>query len=108
MAKKMSFESSRKKTEKSLILYMEKKGMDSKFFKDQIIQYMEFFDCLNMLNTILNEIKTRIDNGESAYEEYKKMTSEKRMIVNSMQNILTFLGLKPNSDKPPSNEETKL
>lgn len=108
MARSKNPEKSRKDTEKSLLSSMRERGLKSKYYTDQIVQYMEFYDYLNVLNDILSDIKARIMCGENAGEEFKKMTSEKRMIVNSMQNILTFLGLKPDFTKPPSDEETAL
>lgn len=67
-------------------------GMEEKFYKDKVDEYMSFYDDLLIINEQLIAMKSK-DNFN--LKTYTDATAEKRRISSEMRSILTYLGLKP-------------
>lgn len=74
---------SRKDTENALMQALETNNINEKYYKDQVLQYMKYFDNLEELNDSLG---THMDI---------EILKEKRQVTKEMRSILDFLGLKP-------------
>lgn len=83
MARPNKCQMSRKATEAALYQALELSNIDEKYFRDQVEEYMKFFDNLAQLNGLL-------DSGPDI-----EVLREKRQVTKEMRNILVFLGLKP-------------
>lgn len=92
MARPVSEETERKKTEESLKNALKQNGLSEKFLEDKVREYMSFYDDLTHINKALNGLK-QAENG--TLKNYTDATAEKRRISAEMRNILRFLGLKP-------------
>jgi len=83
MARPTKSDMSRRDTESALYKVLELNSMEEKFYKDQVTEYMKFYDNLAKLNEVLDD---RIDVD---------VLREKRQVTKEMRSILMFLGLKP-------------
>ena len=76
-------------------------GLVQKFYKDQIDQYMLFYDDLEMLNK-------QLKSGKLDLTAYRATVAEKRRITTEMRSILIFLGLKPPEMPPQTTDNDEL
>lgn len=80
----------RKNTYDALLFALAKNGDDKEYYKNQIDQYMLFYDELLTLNNRIADVKKRIND-----KEYIELVKEKRQVNKEMRSILTFLNLSP-------------
>ncbi len=102
MARPMSKEKKREKTEESLKNALLQRKMSDKYLTDKVEEYMSFYDDLSYINQTLIDLKR---NENCTLKTYTDATAEKRRISSEMRSILTFLGLKPEDVEPPGGEE---
>lgn len=86
MARPSRKQTARNKTEATILKALEKNGIVEKYLKDQVDEYMKYYDNLSRINEVL-EARLDID--------YLK---EKRQVTKEMRSILMFLGLKPDEN----------
>lgn len=92
MARPCSEETKRQKTMESIMKSIEASGMEEKFYKDKVDEYMSFYDDLLIINEQLIAMKSK---GNFSLKAYTDATAEKRRISSEMRSILSYLGLKP-------------
>ncbi len=92
MARKLSAEKQRQRTEESLKNALFSNKMSEKFLEDKVDEYMSFYDDLSYINSQI--IKGKKDEN-LPLKSYMDAVSEKRRISSEMRSILNFLGLKP-------------
>lgn len=92
MARPLSDETKKQKTMESLLKSIKIAGMDEKFYRDKVDEYMSFYDDLMTINGRLSDMKSDKNFSLKAYTE---ATAEKRRISSEMRSILIYLGLKP-------------
>ena len=102
MARPMSTEKKREKTEESLKTALLSRKMSDKFLTDKVDEYMSFYDDLFYINQTLIQLKK---NENCSLKIYTDAVAEKRRISSEMRSILTFLGLKPEDVEPPGGED---
>ena len=73
MARPVSEETERKKTEESLKNALKQNGLSEKFLEDKVREYMSFYDDLTHINKALKELK-RAENG--TLKNYTDATAE--------------------------------
>lgn len=91
MARPSKEETLKKETKEALLLALEKKGTTAQYYKDQVEEYMRFYDNLVTINSELNTYKERITDTD----DYTKLLKEKRLISKEMRGILKFLNITP-------------
>lgn len=92
MARPYSEETKRQKTMESVLGAIKMSGMEEKFYKDKVDEYMSFYDDLSTINDQLIAMKSKDNFSLKAYTD---ATAEKRRISSEMRSILSYLGLKP-------------
>ena len=92
MARPCSEETKRQKTMESILESIKALGMEEKFYKDKVDEYMSFYDDLSTINEQLTAMKSK---GNFSLKAYTDSTAEKRRISAEMRSILSYLGLKP-------------
>lgn len=91
MARPSREESLRKETKEALLLALAKRGTTAQYYKDQVEEYMRFYDNLTVINMELNQYKDKINDSD----DYTKLLKEKRLVSKEMRGILTFLNITP-------------
>lgn len=94
----------RKSTEEALLLALQQSGNTAQYYKDQVDEYMKFYDDLALINKSLSKYKEEIDDSD----EYTKLVKEKRLIAKEMRGILTFLNITPDGDAYVPGEDEDL
>ncbi|RDU22200.1 hypothetical protein [Anaerosacchariphilus polymeriproducens] len=73
----------RKETEATILKALKLNHTDEKYLRDQVDEYMKFYDNLARINAKLEK------------DLEIELLKEKRQITKEMRSILLFLGLKP-------------
>ncbi len=83
MARPTKKEKEKKDTEVALLQSLTENGLKEKYYKDQVTEYMKYYDNLAELN---DKLRGGLDI---------EILKEKRQVTKEMRNILSYLGLKP-------------
>lgn len=80
----------RKATKEAILQALSENKTDAQYYLDQVDQYMEYYDNLQLINQQLNKIKCITSDNKNTFVD---LTKEKRLITKEMRAILLFLGL---------------
>lgn len=83
MARPNKQQMARNETETALFKALENKGLTQKYYKDQVSEYMKFYDNLTKLN---EDLEKDLDI---------EVLKEKRQVTKEMRGLLMFLELAP-------------
>lgn len=86
MARPSNKEREKKATESALLKSLSENGLNEKYYKDQVAEYMKYYDNLQELN---GKLTKNLDI---------EILKEKRQVTKEMRNILSYLGLKPTAE----------
>lgn len=90
MARPKKEVSLRKATKEAILQALSENKTDAQYYLDQVDQYMEYYDNLQLINQQLNKIKCITSDNKNTFVD---LTKEKRLITKEMRAILLFLGL---------------
>ena len=90
MARPKKEVSLRKATKDAILKALSENKTDAQYYLDQVDQYMEYYDNLQLINQQLNKIKCITSDNKNTFVD---LTKEKRQITKEMRAILLFLGL---------------
>ena len=80
----------RNATKDALLKALSENKTDAQYYLDQVDQYMEYYDNLELINAELNKINKITADNKNTFVDLAK---EKRLITKEMRAILIFLGL---------------
>lgn len=90
MARPKKEVSLRKATKEAILQALSENKTNAQYYLDQVDQYMEYYDNLQLINQQLNKIKCITSDNKNTFVD---LTKEKRLITKEMRAILLFLGL---------------